>query len=330
MFAFGSRRRALPFGPMLEPADRRCATRVTVSDVVSPSYFVATAAVELGFFSAEGLDAEFVFPPADPPQALRDGRLDFVGGSAYNGLVAFPDWRGGKLLCALSQYAYWFLAVRSDLGARRGDISAVKGLRISAAARPGLLLKRLLAEAGIDLERDNVRIVPAPSSPDAGGNLARVGAQAIEEGLADGFWGNAMRAEFAVRRGIATVLLDVRRGDGPPAARHYTFPALATSDRLIEQHPEAAAAAVRAVVKAQQALKADPSLAAQVGRRLFPPEEAELIAELIARDTPFYDPTISEEAVVQVNQFAQDVGLLSGPVPYEQVVATQFRHLWKA
>src|SRR5262249_1120109 len=51
-------------------------------------------------FKAEGIDAEFVFPPEDPHQALRDGRLDFMGGSAYNGVVAFPEWRGGKLLCA--------------------------------------------------------------------------------------------------------------------------------------------------------------------------------------------------------------------------------------
>lgn len=120
----------------------------------------------------------------------------------------------------------------------------------------------------------------------------------------------------------------MRRGDGPPAARRYTFPALITSDRLIEQHPEAAAGAVRAIVKMQQALKADPSLATQVGQRLFPPEEAELIARLVQRDGPFYEPTISEEAVAGVNQFAQDVGLLSGPAAYERVVATQFMHLW--
>ena len=39
--------------------------------------------------------------------------------------------------------------------------------------------------------------------------------------------------------------------------------------------------------------------------------------------------TISKEAVITLNQFAQNVGLLSGPVPYEQVVATQFAPLWK-
>ena len=31
-----------------------------------------------------------------------------------------------------------------------------------------------------------------------------------------------------------------------------------------------------------------------------------------------------------MNQFARDLGILQGEVPYEQVVATQFRHLWKA
>jgi hypothetical protein len=44
---------------------------------------------------------------------------------------------------------------------------------------------------------------------------------------------------------------------------------------------------------------------------------------------PYYDPAISAETVAKMNRFAQDMGLLSGPVPYDQVVATRFRHLWK-
>ena len=128
--------------------------KVTVSDVVSPSYFVASAAVALGYFKAEGINAEFVYPPADASKALRDGEVDFFGASPYISLMAFPEWQGGKILCALSHYTYWFLALRSDLGARRGDVSAVKGLRISAAGSPGMVLKRLLEVAGIDLERE--------------------------------------------------------------------------------------------------------------------------------------------------------------------------------
>jgi hypothetical protein len=37
-----------------------------------------------------------------------------------------------------------------------------------------------------------------------------------------------------------------------------------------------------------------PALAS-VGEKLFPPQEACLIAELIRRDLPYYDATISEE-----------------------------------
>jgi ABC-type nitrate/sulfonate/bicarbonate transport system substrate-binding protein len=304
--------------------------RVTVADVVSPSYFVATAAVELGFFKQEGLDAEFVFPPADRPQALQDGRIDFQGTSAYSGPVAFPQWQTGKLLCALSQYSYWFLCVRADLHATKGDLNAIKGLRISATRQPSLLLKRMLLDAGIDFERDNVRIVGPPSSHDPVGNLARIGAQSIEEGIADAFWGNAMRAEYAAQRGIATVLVDVRRGDGPPSARHYTFPAFMAPNRVIEKEPEAVAAAIRAVVQTQKALRTDPALSIKVAQRLFPAEEAELIPTLIARDAEFYQATITQEAVDGVNGFSRDMGLLAGNYAFDQVVATEFSHLWEA
>src|SRR5216117_1916019 len=300
--------------------------RITVADAISPSYFVAIASVQLGFFKEEGVDMEFVFPPADPSEALRDGVVDFYGGSPYTGLHRFPGWRGGTILCALSQYTYWFLAVRSDIKCERGDVSAVKGLRVSASVLPGLTMKRLLEEAGIDLQRDNVRIVPGPrrTSP----NWAWDGVDAIEQGVSDGYWGNGLRADLGVKRGIAKILLDVRRGDGPPAARHWTFPALATTERLVREHPDIAAGAVRAIVKTQRALRANPPLAVKAAQRLFPAEEASLIAYEVARDAPFYDATISEEMVTHISRFAREIGALEGEVRYGELVATQFAGLW--
>jgi ABC-type nitrate/sulfonate/bicarbonate transport system substrate-binding protein len=138
-----------------------------------------------------------------------------------------------------------------------------------------------------------------------------------------------MGCEVAVRRGVGTMVLDVRRGDGPPAARHYTFSALVATDKKLKDEPETATAAIRAVMKAHEALREDPTRATEVGKKRFPPSEAELIAELIRRDLPYYDATISEETVTNMNRFAQDIRLLSAPVPYENVVATQFSHLWR-
>ncbi|MBI2315683.1 MAG: ABC transporter substrate-binding protein [Betaproteobacteria bacterium] len=302
--------------------------RLGVIDVVSPSYFVATTAVELGFFAAEGVDTEFVYQPKNPGAEMRAGALDFYGLSAYLGLCEFKDWEGAKLLCALSQHAYWFLGVRADLGIRPGDINALKGLRISASRQPAMLLKQLIKDAGLDEERDNIRIVSPPAPRTGDHNRAGIGVQAIEEGVADGFWGNGMRCEFAVRRGVATLLLDIRRGDGPPSARGYTFPALMATDKFIAAHPDAAAGAVRAIVRTQRALRANPLLATKVGEKLFPPEEASIIGDLVARDAPFYEASISEEAIANVNAFARKINLLSKPAPYAQVVATQFRDLW--
>jgi ABC-type nitrate/sulfonate/bicarbonate transport system substrate-binding protein len=138
-----------------------------------------------------------------------------------------------------------------------------------------------------------------------------------------------MGAEVAVRSGAGTIVIDARRGDGPPKAVHYTMSALITSDTVIARDPEAVAAAVRALVRTQQALKADVSLATKVGRALFPPREAELIADIIARDLPFYDPEISREFVSGMTGFQRHMGLLTSDVSYEDVVATRFSQYWK-
>lgn len=308
--------------------------KIAVPDLISNSYFPAAAAVELGFFREEGLDValELIFPVDRCYEALRDGKIDFVGGSAHSALAAFPEWKGVKLLAAQGQGMYWFLVMRSDLGARRGDLSVVKGRKIGAAPWVDMGLRRLLIEAGIDPVRDNVTIAPVPGAaptPGAVVNFGLTAAKALEEGKIDGFWANGMGTEVAVKRGVGTVVLDIRRGDGPKPCFNYTMASVATSDRLIAEKPEAARAAVRALVKTQQALKADLSLATKAGEKLFPASEAALIAELIRRDLPYYDPTISETFVAGMNQFARDIGILKGHPAYADVVATQFSDSWR-
>src|SRR5439155_1258725 len=149
---------------------------------------------------------------------------------------AFPNWKGAKLVVTLSQGTPWLLVLRADLPARRGDVGAVKGLRIGAAPGPDRAFMRLLHEAGIDPVRDGVSVAPVPGA----------------------------------------------------TARGASFGVLA------------AAAA------------------------------ADIIAAVVERDLPFYDPRIDERAVTVMNGFAQTLGLLTGPVSYESVVATRFRSLWNA
>jgi NitT/TauT family transport system substrate-binding protein len=297
--------------------------RVAIPDLVSPSYFPAIAAVEMGFFRQEGFDAslELIFPVTKTYQMLRDGELDLVGGASHAALYAFKDWQGGKLLCALAQNMYWFLVLHSSLSPKRGDLGATKGLKIGAAPGPVDGLKRMLAASGIDPEKD-VQIGPVPGT--AAGPAVSFGllaAKALEERKIDGFWANGMGMEVAVRGGYGTVVVDARR-DGPEAAKGYTFPALACADKTLREQPDVARAAVRAVKSAQFALKEVAARATPIGRKLFPPVEADLIAELIDRDSPFYDSKISPASVESMNRFARELGLLSRDVKYEEVVWT--------
>lgn len=303
--------------------------KLMVADYDSPSYFVATAAVKLGFFKQQGVDVEFVaeYGSRQGPERLRDGSIHFFGGPAFATTRAFPEWRGVKLVAALAQHSYWFMGLRKDIEIARGDLKALKGLRIASSfAFPRTALRHMLSEAGLDMDNNDVRIADIPPSDLE--SHSRDGIIAIEGGYADGFWGNGMRLALAEKAGIAKLHVDLRRGDGPPGALHYNFPALAMSEAFMGEKPEIAAAAVRAIVATQQALAAEPSLAKKVGDELFPGEEAKLMPMLVSRDAPYYKAVITPEAIDGLNKFALVCGLLKQPLPAEQIAAMSLRNLW--
>jgi ABC-type nitrate/sulfonate/bicarbonate transport system substrate-binding protein len=210
---------------------------------------------------------------------------------------------------------YWFLVVKKELNVRRGDLAALRGLRIGAAPGPVDGLRPLLK--GIE----GVQIGPVPGVVEKTASFGLMAAKALEQGKIDGFWANGMGAEVATRSGVGTVVLDARR-EGSEEAKGYTFPALVATEKTVRERPDAARAAIAAVKAAQKALKENPQRAAEAAKKHFPPAELALIPELIRRDAPFYDPNISRKSVESMNRFARGIGLLSRDVPYEEVVWT--------
>ena len=304
--------------------------RIAAVDLVSNTCFPALAADELGYFKAEGLDARIeLVAMLGATKALRQGSADaMIAGSVFDILTEFPNWKGAKVAVVLSRGTPWLLVVRANLDAQRGDLTALKGLRITAAEGPDLALKELLRCGGVKVGHD-VEIVELPGARSRDVSFGVFAARALAAGQIDGFWANAMGGETATTSGAGKILIDVRRGDDPAEIRFCTFAGMATTDDFIQREPDALAAAVRAIVKAQKALRADPTLARAVGLRKFPKDAAELIANVVARDVEFYDPVIDEEMVVKMNRFAQSVGQLTAAVKYEDVVAMECREFWK-
>ena len=296
--------------------------KLAIPDLISNSYFPALAAAELGYFAREGLDvtADLIFPVDRAYEALRDGAVDFVGGAAHGALAAFTEWRGVKLIGALSQGMYWFLVMRKEFGIARGDLAALRGKRIGAAPWVEMGLRGLLTAAGLEPRRNVIRIGPVPGATGASINFGLTAAQALQRGEIDGFWANGMATEIAVTGGFGTIVLDGRRGDGPPGCFDYTMPVLAVRDPTDDRSIEIAALALRALVATHQALKADVSLATEVGKKRFPPREAGLIAQIVARDLPFYSHQISEHSFNAINEFARHMSILDEGLPYSDVV----------
>jgi hypothetical protein len=87
---------------------------------------------------------------------------------------------------------------------------------------------------------------------------------------------------------------------------------------------------VRAIAKTLAALKHDPQRATEAARKCFPPEETALIAELVRRDLPYYDPAISQTTIAGMNRFTRALGLIDADVDYAQIVATQLAPLWQS
>lgn len=304
--------------------------RIAVPDFVSNSYFPAIAAVALDEFAKHGLEVhhELIFPNYRAYEALRDGEIDFVAGPAHAALKAFPDWKGAKLLCALAQGMYWLLVMRADLVESPGDMNITKGRSIGAAPLVDLGLRRMIIDAGLDLVRDDIRIVEVPGGHEPGVSFGVAAAKALETGALDGFWANAMGAEVAIQKGVGKVAIDVRRALGPSRAVNYTFAALVTSDRTIQLDADLVRRGLGAVIDAQRKLKIDATLAREVGIRLFPPLEAGLIGNVIERDVTFYNPTISTDAVEGLIQFTKASDLLRTTPRYEEIVAMEFADLW--
>jgi ABC-type nitrate/sulfonate/bicarbonate transport system substrate-binding protein len=296
--------------------------RIAVPDLISNSYFPAIAAVEFGYLKDEGIEAtvELLFPVDAAYRALAAGEIDVVAGSAHSALAAFPAWNGVKLLAAQGQGMYWFLVMRADLGAARKDVSVLRGKRIGAAPWVDLGLEQLVADAGIELS--DVEIAPVPGAAGAGTNFGLTAARALSDAKIDGFWANGMGAEMAILSGAGTLVLDIRRGDGPAGCFDYTFASVAATDAFLSEDVGRAQAIVRAVRRAQATLAEDPERATAVGERIFPAEQAYLIAELVRRDVPYYDAEISERAIDGMKRFARERGLLDSDPPYEEIVAT--------
>jgi hypothetical protein len=145
----------------------------------------------------------------------------------------------------------------------------VKGKTIGAAPLVELTFRHLLAENGIDLERDKVKIVDVKRAHEPGVSFGVAAAKALEDGQIDGFWANAMGAPNAIRSGRrqgGARCTPRRRAEGGV----QLYLSRARHERQDDRPRSDMVAAANACGRwRQRAWPGDGSLAAKVGEKLF-------------------------------------------------------------
>jgi len=291
----------------------------TPSFIFLPLY----AAEQLGYFKAEGITAQFVDfeGGAEVTTAMVGGSIDTGGTMSERPLILAEKGFGAKNLLALENRNPLHVVIRKDSAAK--DVKDLKGTKLGmtrAGSGTDLSLRALLKDAGLEPDKD-VAII-------AIGGVSSATA-ALKAGQVDGYMGGEPAGAIAVQQlKLARYFIDPRLGQGPKFLQFMTFPTLQASDKWLSANPQLGERVVRALVKTLKRLREDPEAAVTVGQKLFPTMDVTVIRSIVAIEKNTYSPAITEEAMRLCNQFQKQVGSVKTEIPYDKVVATQFKHLW--
>ncbi len=311
----------LMIGLLVAPAEAQQTIRIgsTPSFIFLPVY----AAEELGYFKAEGIKAEFVDfeGGAEVTTAMVGGSIDMGATMVERPMILAEKGFGSKNLVALENKNPLFLVVRKDLPAK--DVKGLKGTRLGmtrAGSGTDLSLRALLKDAGLVPDQD-VTILGV-------GGVTSANA-ALKAGQVDGFMAGEPAGAIAVYQlKLARYFVDPRVGQGPKFLQYMTFSTLQASDGFIQKNPQLTERLVRAIVKTLRRLREDPEAAVQVAQKVFPNLAVDLMRQIIAIEKNTYHPAITEEAIKLANEFQKLAGVVKADVPYDKVVAVQFKHIW--
>lgn len=304
-------------------ASPAAAQTVKIGSTPSFIFLPVYAAEHLGYFKAEGLSVQFVDfeGGAEVTTAMVGGSIDMGATMVERPMILAEKGFGAKNLVALENKNPLFLVVRKDLPAK--EVKDLKGTRLGmtrAGSGTDLSLRALLKDAGLVPDKD-VAILGVGGATSANA--------ALKAGQVDGFMAGEPGGAIAVHQlKLARYFVDPRQGQGPKFLQYMTFSTLQASDKFIQQHPQATERLVRAVVKALKRMREDPEAAVQVAQKVFPRLEVALIRQIIAIEKNTYHPAITEEAVKLANDFQKLAGAVKSDIPYDKVVAVQFKHLW--
>ena len=237
--------------------------RIGVPERENIQYISLWVALGAGYLQAEGLDPELVVAPVpnQSGQLLLDHQADvaLLQPPVYLGLIA--QQRPIVLFASLLANDPINLIVRSDVAAARKldpraplveRLKALKGLRVGVANEPPRRLRVLLAQAGMDADRDiQMTIVP--------GELQL---EAFSIGRVDALYTHTPFLEEALVNLGAVLMVNQSAGEIAPLSNGQIH-TMGAMREYADEHPDVLLAVTRAIARAEDLLHRDGDAAAQ-------------------------------------------------------------------
>lgn len=234
-------------------------------------YLPVYMAIERGYFRDEGLDVTLITggTAANSFAALLSGEAMFsVADPMYVPISMQHGARAVVLAQVVARIAVWGIAGSNEQGDWTAE--AVRGKRVATQVRPMtayVYAVESIRNLGLDPEKDVTLIESRPGTEIA----------PLALGQADFAFTLEPNASVAVSKGGRVVLsLPKQLGD-------RIFTGLLTTRKFVEEHPESARGALRAVQRAFDDLTRDPASAATVAAKYFDQVEPAVLRTAIDR-----------------------------------------------
>lgn len=290
--------------------------KVVVSELRSEFWLPVYLAQELGYFEDEGLDVEFV-TYKDGPVALMGmlaGDSDFCMLSLEPVLRVYDQGKESKVIMATLQNKPYMFASRAEIQ----QVSDLKGTVIFAGmpgSAPYLFVESILTEAGLD-----------PAIDVTFANLEYGAAvAALSNGSVDAAYVSAIRKPdvLAIGGNILVDATDPAQHKRIYGSEKYESSIVVVNSEFATARPEVVQKFASAAVKAMAWLAehSDEEVASTVGT-LLPNLEPGYIGALRSSYSP--DGYISKDGYATVVDFSLKTGIITEPIPYEQIIDMSF------
>lgn len=305
------------------PAPALAQTRelIVAEPARSVGYLPFYVAVSEGYFAEAGLDISILTAEqagAAINAAVTGQAFAFLGGPER---VAFARAQGSDLRSVVNcvDRANVYFAAAKGTSPADGDLAGfMRGKRIAVGPRgtsPHSVMHYVLeASLGLDYAND-VTLLESP---------AAAALAIISAGQAD----IAVTSDPVLVQGERQDIWDAPFYSAPDAIGPLAYSVLNVSQASITDEPELVADFVVAVMRALEAVHADPELASAVAQQEFPTMEPDELQATIDRsfedDLWSPDGTISRQSWESMHAVVRQIGALQTDVPYEDIIDMSF------